>query len=66
MITKTTFQYFYVDKYLTDTSVIVTAACAVRFVMSARVVFIYFRYVKNFVDPAYHSLKVDLIYLINY
>jgi len=54
-------QYFYVDKYLTDTSVIVTAACAVRFVMSARVVFIYFRYVKNFVDPAYHSLKVRCV-----
>ena len=28
--------------------------------MSSRVVYIYFNYVRNFVDPAYHSIKVRL------
>jgi len=54
-------QYFYVDKYLTEANNIVFAACSIRFVMSVRVVFIYFQYVKKFVDPAYHSLKMRCV-----
>jgi len=50
-------QYFYVDKYLESFNTIVIVACCIRFVMSARVVLIYFTYVKNFIDPAYHSFK---------
>lgn len=51
-------QYFYVDKYLQTFNPIVVAACCIRFFMSLRVVYIYFIYVKSFIDPAYHSLKV--------
>jgi len=50
-------QYFYVDKYLEEFNPFNTAACAIRFLMSLRVMLIFYKYVKGYIDPAFHTLR---------
>jgi hypothetical protein len=54
-------QYFYVDKYLEGLNYVVLASSAMRFMMSVRMMYIFYRYVSNFVDPSFHDLKTRLL-----
>lgn len=54
-------QYMYVDKYMIEFNLITVLASSARFLMSCRVMIIFTIYVKNFIDPAYHSLQVMIM-----
>merc|ERR1712212_630709 len=51
-------QYLYVDKYLDDFNLFNAAATIVRVLMSSRTMFIFFRFINGYIDPAYHSFRV--------
>jgi hypothetical protein len=51
-------QYFYIDKYVEEFNLVLFLASSARCLMSCRVMYIFFFYVKNFLDPAYHNEKV--------
>jgi len=51
-------QYFYIDKYVEEFNLVLFLAASGRCLMSCRVMYIFFFYVKSFLDPAYHNEKV--------
>jgi len=54
-------QYFYVDKYLAGMNYVVLVSSSMRFMMSCRMCYIFFRYVRDFIDPDFHDFRTRVL-----